>query len=254
MPRARRTRAATGKQVETLRHEADTRTNIPTAEYQSLVREEHGVTPARGLPAAQPGPGPPARLEGQGRAGPGRPGGERAAPVHPGEGAPQGHHRRPDAAIEGEPGGGRAPDRHVRRLQRACPRAPTAPSSTSTTPTGQNRMILGDSLQVMVVPLRAGGACRARCSASTSTRPTALGFNSNFQWSTTSRDVRDGKREHITREPEQVKAYRDHLAGRHPLLLDLPSRPPHRGPRPAGRLRLHLCADRRRERSPRAGH
>ena len=41
MPRPRRTRAASGKQVETLRHEGDTRTNIPTAEYQSLVREEH---------------------------------------------------------------------------------------------------------------------------------------------------------------------------------------------------------------------
>ena len=40
MPRARRTRAAAGKQVTTLRHEEDTRTNIPTAEYQSLVREE----------------------------------------------------------------------------------------------------------------------------------------------------------------------------------------------------------------------
>ena len=34
-------------------------------------------------------------------------------------------------------------------------------------------------------------------------------FNSNFQWSTTSRDVRDGNTEHITREPEQVKAFRD---------------------------------------------
>ncbi len=39
MPRPRRTRAA-AKQVEALRHEQDTRTNIPTAEYQSLVREE----------------------------------------------------------------------------------------------------------------------------------------------------------------------------------------------------------------------
>src|SRR5207249_3193518 len=34
-------------------------------------------------------------------------------------------------------------------------------------------------------------------------------FNSNFQWSTTSRDVKDGKADHITREPEQVKAFRD---------------------------------------------
>src|SRR5204863_2005041 len=34
-------------------------------------------------------------------------------------------------------------------------------------------------------------------------------FNSNFQWSTTSRDVKDGNAAHITREPEQVKAFRD---------------------------------------------
>ena len=40
MPRARRTRAAADKSVETLRHEEDTRTNIPTAEYQSMVRED----------------------------------------------------------------------------------------------------------------------------------------------------------------------------------------------------------------------
>src|SRR5690606_32798252 len=33
--------------------------------------------------------------------------------------------------------------------------------------------------------------------------------NSNFQWSTTSRDVKDGNTDHITREPEQVKAFRD---------------------------------------------
>ena len=39
--------------------------------------------------------------------------------------------------------------------------------------------------------------------------PYGIKFNSNFQWSTTSRDVRDGKADHITREPEQVKAFRD---------------------------------------------
>ena len=30
-----------------------------------------------------------------------------------------------------------------------------------------------------------------------------------FQWSTTSRNVKDGNAGHITREPEQVKAFRD---------------------------------------------
>ena len=39
--------------------------------------------------------------------------------------------------------------------------------------------------------------------------PYGIKFNSNFQWSTTSRDVTDGKADHITREPEQVKAFRD---------------------------------------------
>ena len=39
--------------------------------------------------------------------------------------------------------------------------------------------------------------------------PYGIKFNSNFQWSTTSRNVKDGKADHITREPEQVKAFRD---------------------------------------------
>jgi len=39
--------------------------------------------------------------------------------------------------------------------------------------------------------------------------PYGIKFNSNFQWSTTSRDVKDGKSDHITREPEQVRAFRD---------------------------------------------
>jgi adenine-specific DNA-methyltransferase len=39
--------------------------------------------------------------------------------------------------------------------------------------------------------------------------PYGIKFNSNFQWSTTSRDVKDGSLDHITREPEQVKAFRD---------------------------------------------
>jgi adenine-specific DNA-methyltransferase len=39
--------------------------------------------------------------------------------------------------------------------------------------------------------------------------PYGIKFNSNFQWSTTSRDVKDGKRDDMTREPEQVRAFRD---------------------------------------------
>ncbi|MGB9186539.1 MAG: site-specific DNA-methyltransferase [Methylovirgula sp.] len=39
--------------------------------------------------------------------------------------------------------------------------------------------------------------------------PYGIKFNSNFQWSTTSRDVKDGAKDQVTREPEQVRAFRD---------------------------------------------
>ena len=71
-----------------------------------------------------------------------------------------------------------------------------------------NRMILGDSLQVMASLAEREGL-RGKVQCIYIDPPYGIKFNSNFQWSTTSRDVKDGKREHITREPEQVKAFRD---------------------------------------------
>ena len=71
-----------------------------------------------------------------------------------------------------------------------------------------NRMILGDSLQVMASLAEREGL-RGKVQCIYIDPPYGIKFNSNFQWSTTSRDVRDGRQEHITREPEQVKAFRD---------------------------------------------
>jgi adenine-specific DNA-methyltransferase len=71
-----------------------------------------------------------------------------------------------------------------------------------------NRMILGDSLQVMA-SLAEREELRGKVQCIYFDPPYGIKFNSNFQWSTTSRDVRDGKVDHITREPEQVKAFRD---------------------------------------------
>ena len=71
-----------------------------------------------------------------------------------------------------------------------------------------NRMILGDSLQVMASLAEREGL-RGQVQCIYVDPPYGIKFNSNFQWSTTSRDVRDGKADHITREPEQVKAFRD---------------------------------------------
>ena len=71
-----------------------------------------------------------------------------------------------------------------------------------------NRMILGDSLQVMASLAEREGL-RGKVQCIYFDPPYGIKFNSNFQWSTTSRDVTDGKADHITREPEQVKAFRD---------------------------------------------
>jgi adenine-specific DNA-methyltransferase len=72
----------------------------------------------------------------------------------------------------------------------------------------QNRMILGDSLQVMASLAEREGL-RSKVQCIFLDPPYGIKFNSNFQWSTTSRDVKDGNVQHITREPEQVKAFRD---------------------------------------------
>ena len=71
-----------------------------------------------------------------------------------------------------------------------------------------NRMVLGDSLQVMASLAEREGL-RGQIQCIYFDPPYGIKFNSNFQWSTTSRDVKDGKSDHITREPEQVKAFRD---------------------------------------------
>ena len=71
-----------------------------------------------------------------------------------------------------------------------------------------NRMILGDSLRVMASLAEREGL-RGKVQCIYIDPPYGIEFNSNFQWSTTSRDVQDGKADHITREPEQVKAFRD---------------------------------------------
>lgn len=71
-----------------------------------------------------------------------------------------------------------------------------------------NRMILGDSLQVMASLVEREGL-HGQVQCIYFDPPYGIKFNSNFQWSTTSRDIKDGNKDHITREPEQVKAFRD---------------------------------------------
>lgn len=71
-----------------------------------------------------------------------------------------------------------------------------------------NRMILGDSLQVMASLAEREGL-REQVQCIYFDPPYGIKFNSNWQVSTQSRDVKDGKQDHIAREPEVVKAFRD---------------------------------------------
>jgi adenine-specific DNA-methyltransferase len=69
-------------------------------------------------------------------------------------------------------------------------------------------MILGDSLHVMA-SLAEREHLRGQVQCIYFDPPYGIKFNSNWQVSTISRDVKDGKREDVSREPEQVKAFRD---------------------------------------------
>jgi adenine-specific DNA-methyltransferase len=71
-----------------------------------------------------------------------------------------------------------------------------------------NRMILGDSLSVMASLAEREGL-RGKVQCIYFDPPYGIKFNSNWQVSTLSRDVKDGKVTDVSREPEQIKAFRD---------------------------------------------
>ncbi len=207
MPRPRRTRAANGKSVETLRHEQDTRTNIPTAEYQPLMREEE-ASPLRAAYRRRNRDLDP-QLVWRGK--------DKqdqsdlvvnAPPLYIQEKV------HPKALVEDllrQSKQSREPEERQVDMFADFNGLPEGADRTAFYQHDgywQNRMILGDSLQVMAsLTEREGLAGKVQCIYIDP--PYGIRFNSNFQWSTTSRDVRDGNAAHITREPEQVKAFRD---------------------------------------------
>ena len=205
MPRAKK--AKSGKSVEALRHEDASRTNIPTAEYQSMVREEEqspirvayerrnrDLDPQliwRGKDAQDESDlvvnAPPLYIQEK---------------VHP---------KALIADLIRQSKENREPAEHQIDMFADFNGLPDGADRTEFykhDANWSNRMILGDSLQVMAsLAEREGLQGKVQCIYIDP--PYGIRFNSNFQWSTTSRDVRDGSREHITREPEQVKAFRD---------------------------------------------
>ena len=228
-------------QIETLKHQADKRKNIPTAEFQSVVQREHQeqvqVTYARTTDAPHESHGAPAGpLQAERNA--------RNSDLDP-----QLVWRGKDAADWSDLVVN-APPLYIQEkvhpkvliddLKRQTDKAKAAAAANQPTQQGftadlfadmakdfngvpegdaktefyahdqhwSNRMILGDSLQVMASLAEREGL-RGKVQCIYFDPPYGIKFNSNFQWSTTSRDVKDGNPDHITREPEMVKAFRD---------------------------------------------
>ena len=205
MARARKQRQL--KAVETLTHEGENRKNIPTAEYQPVMRDEE-LNPVqvayerrnRDLDPQLVWRGkdeqdwsdlivqaPPLYIQEK---------------VHP--------KALIDDLIRHGGAGGQSSSEQIDLFAdfNGLPEGTTGTEFYQHDANWSNRMILGDSLQVMASLAEREGL-RGRVQCIYLDPPYGIKFNSNFQWSTTSRDVRDGKAEHITREPEQVKAFRD---------------------------------------------
>ncbi len=205
MAKARRRK--TPKSVENLKHEADKRRNIPTAEFQSMVREgEQQPIELRYPRNTDLDPQLVWRGKDEQDAG--------DLVVH-----------APPLYIQEKVHPKVLIDDLLRQTKAAKERPPASqldlfadfngmPEGADKTEFYQhdqnwsNRMILGDSLQVMASLAEREGL-RGKVQCIYFDPPYGIEFNSNFQWSTTSRDVTDGNVRQITREPEQVKAFRD---------------------------------------------
>ncbi len=203
MPRPRRRE----RTVEALRHEDDTRTNIPTAEYQSMVREEQESPLQKEYQRRNRDLDPQLVWRGKDKQNLSNlvvnvPPLYIQEKVHPkaliADLMRQSQKGRPDAGVQAD----------MFADFNGLPEGADRTDFYQHDGYWSNRMILGDSLQVMAsLAEREGLQGKVQCIYIDP--PYGIRFNSNFQWSTTSRDVRDGNAAHITREPEQVKAFRD---------------------------------------------
>ena len=192
------------KKVETLKHNEATRRNIPTAEYQSLVENDPKTVRYPRNTDLDPQlvwrgkdeqnwsdlvvPSPPLYIQEK---------------VHP------------KALIDDLLGQSKAREHEEGKITpdlfsdfNGIPKDADKTEFYEHDQNWSNRMILGDSLQVMASLAEREGL-RGKVQCIYLDPPYGIKFNSNFQWSTTSRDVKDGNASHITREPEQVKAFRD---------------------------------------------
>jgi len=204
---AKKLESKTSKLVEALVHRGDKRKNIPTAELQSVVQEETKKPVELRYPR-NPDLDPQLVWRGKDQQNAGD------LVVH----APPLYIQEKihpkvliDDLLEETKRHGKGEEEAAPELFADFNGAPKNAEKTEFYKHDQNwtnRMILGDGLQVMASLAEKEGL-RGQVQCIYIDPPYGIKFNSNFQWSTTSRDVKDGKADHITREPEQVKAFRD---------------------------------------------
>ena len=193
--------------VESLRHEEDTRTNIPTAEYQSMVQEEQETPLGKAYQRRNRDLDPQLVWRGKDE----QDLSDLVVNVPPLYIQEKVHPKALIADLMRQSQKGREEEGLQLDMFADFNGLPEGADRTDFYQHDgywSNRMILGDSLQVMAsLAEREGLQGKVQCIYIDP--PYGIRFNSNFQWSTTSRDVRDGNAAHITREPEQVKAFRD---------------------------------------------
>ena len=216
MPRGR---SKQPKSVETLTHEEARRRNLPSAEHQPLMREDEESPVQVRLRTAQPRSGSAARMARQGRAGLVGPCGQRAAAVHPGAGPPEGPDRRSGAPV---PERSRA-DEYQTDMFADFNGLPSEDAKTEFyqhDANWSNRMILGDSLQVMAsLAEREGLRGKVQCIYI----DPPYGIKVQLQLPMVDHQPRRAGRQRRPHHPRAGagKGFPRHLARWNPLLLDI---------------------------------
>ena len=217
--------AKTPKSVETITHEGDTRTNIPTVEYENLMRDEdkkpielkYPRNPDLDPQLVWRGKddqdwsdlvvtAPPLYIQ------------EKINPKHIIDDLMRQSKKRSDDKAQEE-----APDLFADMFDGELdPEAKTEFYAHDQNWT--NRMILGDSLQVMASLAEREGL-RGKVQCIYFDPPYGINFSSNFQPNTQQNTAGNDSVSKLTREPEMVKAFRDTwLHGTHSYLSYLRDR------------------------------
>lgn len=197
---AKKKTAAT--QVESIRHK-DKRANIPTEELRDFMADEE-LSPKTMLYPRDPSLDP--QLVWQGKDEQDRE--DLAVPVVPVYIQEKIH---PQAIIDALPRIEKAGDNQVNLFADFNGGPPDFDQKVEFYQHEQNwtnRMILGDSLLVMT-SLSEKEGLKGKVQTIYFDPPYGIKFGSNWQVSTRKRDVKDGKAEDATRQPEQVRAFRD---------------------------------------------